>query len=250
MLKHLSYSSVNTYLMCPRSWRYRYIDKAPAPTSTSLIFGSAFHDTLEDFITRDDSAPLEAIWCERWNAKIAEESDIAWDSDSPEGLEAVGVKMFTDADIVSIIEALRPADSENVERFVELRVPGVPVPVIGYIDYIAGNGIPCDFKTASRKWAAGKASEEMQPLFYLAALNQAGHDCDMRFRHYVFTKTKAPALQVFDTQRTIAEIVWLFEMIREVWQSIEAQVFMPNPGTWKCSEKWCEYWPVCRGRET
>jgi len=247
MLEHLSYSSVNTYLMCPRSWRYRYVEKRPAPTSTSLIFGSAFHDTLEDFITRDDSAPLEVIWSERWNAKIAEESDIAWDSDSPDKLEATGIKMFSDSDIVATIESLKPADPENVERFVELWVPGVPIPIVGYIDFITADGVPCDFKTASRKWAAGKAAEEMQPLFYLAALNQAGSSV-MHFRHYIFTKTKAPALQVFDTHRTIAEIVWLFEMIREVWQAIEAQVFMPNPGTWKCSEKWCEYWPMCRGK--
>ena len=248
MLKHLSYSSVNTYLMCPRSWKYRYIDKVPAPTSPALIFGSAFHKTIEAFLTRDTSEPLEAIWCEQWAAKVDEESNIAWSSDTTGNLNAMGIKMFSDIDIIATIEALRPADPENIERFVELRVPGVPIPIVGYIDFITGAGIPCDFKTSSKKWYGDKAASEMQPLFYLAALNQADHDCDMRFRHYVFTKTKAPALQVFDTQRTLGEILWLFGLIREVWKAIEAEVFPPNPDTWKCSEKLCEYWPMCRGK--
>lgn len=248
-IKHLSYSSINTWLMCPRSWRFRYQDKEPAPTSPALIFGSAFHDTIEDFITREDSVPLSVIWEERWTAKVADESDVAWGDDSPASLQKTGERMFSDSDIAATVEGLRLAQPENVEKFVELRVPGVPLPIIGYVDLIAGNGIPCDFKTSSRKWASDKAASEMQPLFYLAALNQIGHDCDMRFRHYVFTKTKSPALQVFDTQRTMTEVIWLFEMIREVWQAIEAQSFAPNPTTWKCSEKWCEYWPICRGKQ-
>ena len=33
-------------------------------------------------------------------------------------------------------------------------------------------GIPVDFKTASRGWSQYKASREMQPVFYLAALIQ------------------------------------------------------------------------------
>ena len=246
MTDHLSYSSISTWLMCPRSWKFRYVEKQPAPTSTALIFGSAFHKTIEAFLTRGTSEPLEAIWCEQWTAKVDEESGIAWGSDTTGDLNAMGIKMFSDNDIVETIESLKPVEHENVERFVELRVPGVPIPVVGYIDLI-DNGIPCDFKTASRKWSANQATDEIQPLFYLAALNQAGSSV-MQFRHYIFTKTKAPAIQIFDTHRTMSEIVWLFGLIGEVWQAIEKGVCPPNPGTWKCSEKFCEYWSICRGK--
>lgn len=41
MVDYLSYSSVSTYLLCPKSWQFRYIDKVSVPTSPNLIFGSA-----------------------------------------------------------------------------------------------------------------------------------------------------------------------------------------------------------------
>ncbi len=49
-LDHLSYSSVCTYLMCGQCWKKRYVDKIPAPTSPSLVFGGAFHETVEAYV--------------------------------------------------------------------------------------------------------------------------------------------------------------------------------------------------------
>jgi hypothetical protein len=37
-------------------------------------------------------------------------------------------------------------------------------------------------------------------------------------------------------------------MIQAAWRGIEAGVYPMNPSTWKCSPKYCEYWPLCRGR--
>ena len=52
-LDHLSYSSISTWLMCPRSWKYRYLDRVPVPTSPALMFGSAFHNTVEEYLRMD-----------------------------------------------------------------------------------------------------------------------------------------------------------------------------------------------------
>jgi hypothetical protein len=128
-------------------------------------------------------------------------------------------------------------------------VPGVEIPIVGYVDLIAEDGVPGDFKTAARRWPNGKAQAELQPLFYLAALNQAGYSAPgMKFRHYVITKGAKPEVDVHETQRAWGEIVWLFETIVRVWRAIRAEVFPMNPSSWRCSAAYCEFWPTCRGR--
>ena len=152
----------------------------------------------------------------------------------------------TIANLVPLVTSETPA----IEEYVELRVPGVPIPVIGYVDVIEQDGVPCDLKTSSRAWSANKAQDELQPIFYLAALNQAGYDLnpDFKFRHYVFTKAKKPQVQVWETTRTFSDLFWLFGLIADVWHGIEREVFPPSPVTWRCGEKYCEYWSICRGK--
>jgi len=95
----------------------------------------------------------------------------------------------------------------------------------------------------------------MQPTFYLAALSQDDYplvkdgDGAYLFRYYVFVKTKKPKVQIWETTRTVSDLFWLFGLIREVWHGIEAGVFPPNPETWKCSPRYCEYWGICRGAQ-
>ena len=114
---------------------------------------------------------------------------------------------------------------------------------------VGADGVPCDFKTAARAWTQEQADKELQVLFYLAALNQAGYELnpDMKFRHYVFTKTKTPQAQVIESSRKVADLFWLFQIVSEVWRGIESETFPPNTSTWKCSPKWCEYYQLCRG---
>jgi hypothetical protein len=123
------------------------------------------------------------------------------------------------------------------------------VPVIGYIDLVGADGVPHDFKTSAFSWNSEKAAAETQPLFYLAALNQAGVQAHgYRFRHVVLVKTKTPQAQVIETQHRIGELFWLFEMIQAVWQGIEKGSFPPSPGAWSCTPKYCNHWELCRGR--
>jgi len=251
-LDHLSYSSISSYLMCPRAWRFHYIEQVPAPTSPALVFGSAFHATVEEHVKAaltTERPTLTEQWGRAWQTTL-EGKTIEWGSDSPDKLFNDGVRMLTHPETVALLDGLRPLDAPDaIERRVELHVPGVPIPIIGYIDLIEQDGVPCDFKTSSKSWSQGQAAGEMQPCFYLVALNQSGYTLNpgRGFRHYVFVKTQTPQVQVWETSRTVDELFWLFGLIRDVWQAIDAGCFPPNPGTWKCSPKWCEYWDICRG---
>jgi hypothetical protein len=248
-ITHLSYSSVSSYLMCAAAWKFHYIDKVQTPTSPALVFGSAFHNTMEKWIAGNENSLSEA-WSREWK-KQTEGQDIDWGTDIPEEMFNTGIRILTDADILQELQNtfFQHAEMPVIETKVELNIPGVPIPVIGYIDIITSDKVPGDFKTSSRSWTPDKALDETQPLFYLAAMNQMGFPVDgWRFRHYVFVKTKTPKFQVFEHVHNPGQILWMFGMIQKVWKGISCGVFPENPSTWKCTPKWCEYWSMCRGK--
>ena len=256
-LNHLSYSSISTWLMCPRSWRFRYLDKVPVPTAPALIFGSAFHNTVEEYLIRKhqvgagEPQPLAELWPTLWQEQLAEnEGNVNWGKNTPESCFNDGLRMLQAKEVCDVVDGLIFGDGvPQVEHRVELQVPDVPIPIIGYIDMIDRDGIPHDLKTSACSWNGDKAQGEIQPLFYLAALLQAGDvRHGFRFRHVVFVKTKTPQAQVIESQHSIGAVFWLIGLIREVWRAIEAGHFPGNPTSWKCSPDYCEYWGMCRGK--
>lgn len=247
MIEHLSYSSITTYLTCAASWRFKYIDEIPTVATPALVFGSAMHTAIEQYVTRDRAKKLTPVdcWQPAWNAAI-EKQEVAWGLDTPEQHYNEGVRILSNEQIVYNLNTINPF---RVEELVKLRVPGVPLPVIGYIDIQTVDGVPGDFKTSARSWNEEKAQAETQSLFYLAALNQAGRTVeDWKFRHYIIVKTKTPQWQVFDHTHKPAEIFWLFGMIKKVWQGISVDVFPENPTGWKCNPNYCDFWQLCRGK--
>ena len=253
-LSHLSYSSLSTYQLCARSWRFKYVDKVRTPTTPALAFGTAWHGTVETVIRNNaarQGSDVEAIWRERWG--LAAETVQAWDTETPMALESDGLRMLGSLEVIDLLSRIRPLvwnDEPAIEVKVELRVPGVPLPVLGFIDCIGEDGIPIDFKTAERVWTADRAHGELQPLFYLAALNQLGYrnNPGYRFRHIVFPKTGRTRVQVLEHTHTPAEMFWLFGAVRDCWAGINGGIYPPNPSAWKCSERWCDFWARCRGK--
>lgn len=250
-LAHLSYSSISAYQSCARSWRFRYIDKIKTPASPALIFGTAIHQAVQAVVSGTTSAKIEDIWAEKWAG--VQQQDVAWDGALPEQMANEGLRMLAHPGIMDVITGLHPLIENGqpaIEQRVELHIVSVPVPVIGFIDLITNDGIPHDFKTASRAWTQEQAQSEMQPLFYLAALGQMGYTLNphRRFRHIIFVKTRTPQVQMFESTFAFAQYMFLVNTIQQVWRGIESGVFPPNPGSWKCSERYCDYWRLCRGR--
>lgn len=260
-LDHLSYSSISSYLLCAANWKMHYLDKIKTPTSPALVFGSAFHNTVEGFIAANHQNSIETLWLEKWNeqtttldekGEVIERVDIDWGADTPEYHCNEGLRLLANSEIKEAILSIKAGVDEfgpKVERLIELKVPGVPIPIIGYIDIISDDGIPGDFKTSKASWTPDKAEAETQPLFYLAAMNQMGIKTDgWRFKHYIFVKTKTPKFQLLEHAHNPSQLMWLFKMIANVWKGIEAGVYPENPNSWKCSQNWCDYWHLCRGK--
>ncbi len=249
MVEHLSYSSISMYLDCPESWRRKYIQQEPTKKTSSLAFGSAFHGTVERMI-QNTQCDWQSIWKEEFNKAFTEDTHLDAD-ETPEQHYNEGLRILSNNEVQSAITAIKPRRDDAgamIERKVELRVPGVPVPVIGYIDVVLEDGTPADFKTSARSWTQDQANNSLQTLFYIAALNQAGFEVNWRFKHFVFVKTKTPQVQVLEHSHKPGELFFLFETIKRVWEGISKEYFPLNPTTWRCSEKYCDFYANCRGR--
>jgi hypothetical protein len=248
MIEHLSYSSISMYLDCPEAWRRKYIAGESTKKTSALAFGSAFHGAVERIVQGE--VDLTEIWSEEFNKAFGEGVTLEND-ELPEQHYNEGIRLLNNPEINRTIASIRPkrdCAGAMIERKVELHVPGVPVPVIGFIDVILEDGTSADIKTSSRSWTQDQATNSLQTLFYLAALNQAGFEVNWQFKHFVFVKTKTPQVQVMEHSHKHGELFFLFEIIRRVWQGIEGKYFPLNPTTWRCSERWCDFYANCRGR--
>jgi hypothetical protein len=250
MLDHLSYSSISMYLSCPESWRRKYIAQEKTFGTPELQLGSAVHNCIEDMLSTGNFTP-GVLWPTAWERALAK-GQIFWGADRPEEFFNEGLRLVTARSILSELEKIvigRDEAGPKIERKIELHVPGVPIPVVGYIDIQTADGVPGDFKTSSKSWTADRAANEMQSLFYLAGLNQAGKTvASWNFRHYIMVKNKEPKWQMFEHKHTPGQLMFLFQMIQRVWRGIEQEVFVLNPTSWKCNPQYCDFWANCRGK--
>lgn len=274
-LSHLSHSSISLYGDCSRAWQGRYVDRLPSPPTPALVLGSVFDQAAERFLrSRLDGTPpdLRALWQQEWSTSITEDGRsfrrvnrdtgeitpiaIDWQGDPPERVENEGARLAAAPCVREALEGIEPVVEDRrgpaLQRRIELRVPGVPVPVIGYLDYLSAQG-PGDLKTAARAWPEGKARQEMQARLYLAALWQEQGPLPalgLVFTHVVFVKGRTPKVQVIRTEFSAAEVLEALVVARAAWRGINAGVFVANPRSWLCGAG-CSVWQAgqCMGRK-
>ena len=237
---HLSYSSIYTYLNCPRQWMYKYILKRPSPSSEEQIVGKAIHQAVQGYLAEGGSVST------RYYAAFAEATrghSIPWKT-SPEAAANEGARLLSNERVQYGLNTLTLRSPADIERKIELHVPDVPVPVIGFIDWIDADGVPVDLKTSARSWSQFRVDTELQPSFYLAALAQAG-EMPPAFKYVTLIKTREPKFETFTTYRTDDQIFWLYRLIREVWRAIYDYHYPPNPTNWMCSPTGCPYYAEC-----
>jgi hypothetical protein len=234
---------------------YHYIDDAPCMTSYNLVFGSAFHETIESYLIDEKQAPaLSERWLQCWDVQVEEngKDNISWDKwNTYKSMKRLGLKMFNSASILQNINGIQPAyytgntDKMRIEQYVNVPIPGVPVPLVGYIDVVHDDLIPGDFKTSSKGWYPGSAEKQIQPLFYLYALHYLGYDDIWDFRHHIYVKKTKKAVNK-ETRFTQRNIDWGIELLQQTWRGIKAGAFPAGSYmSWWCSEKYCEYWKHC-----
>lgn len=245
----ISLSQVNTYLGCALKYRFQYVDKIPRPWRVAaMAFGTSIHAAVEWFHRErmDGPAPsLEAVlqvFEADWYAQNTEPLVFS-EKESKDSLSQKAAAMLeiyiaaSDGPAPAAVEQffeLDLADPETGEVF-DIRLRGV-------IDLIEEDDVLVDLKTAGRTLESGGLERHLQLSTYaLAFYLRTGVIPKLRLD--MLLKTAKPRLERHETTRTVEDLSWTAQLIKEVTSAIETEHFFPNP-SWRCSE--CEYFAHCQ----
>jgi hypothetical protein len=132
---------------------------------------------------------------------------------------------------------------------------GYEVRLQGTMDYVAPDGVIWDWKTAGRTYnARDKQQHAIQATVYaFAAGNLAWVDdpSEVIFKYGVMIRQKSPKAQVVAVHRNREHFAWLRNQVQSVvTMSHKLGTELPwirNDQGNLCSEKWCDFWSVCKG---
>ena len=244
---HWSYSAMQCYLTCPLKYKFRYIDNAePERTGSCFIFGKAFHAALSERarIGRD--------------MKGNEVCDVFEDYFKIECEAAVNLTFKPKEDFDSMLQTgfkmievacLNWQDDFAIQQVAEtfsVSIPGLSKPLIGEFDCVVTDGRDTcivDWKTASAKWALGKADSDLQATAFCYAYKHK-HGENPLFRFDVYTKAKSPSVNNHYTLRTDNELERFVSLANHIEKSVNSGNFYPNETGFSCTE--CPYRDHCK----
>jgi len=281
--KALSATQIDMYLRCPRQYYFRYIKDTVRPPGVALTLGKGTHKALETthHAIVDTGVPasesiVTAAFSDSFDKAVAEVPKEEWEKDASTpgavkdaGLALVRLYNLKFAPLVrpQIIKTVN-GEVRGIEKQFSILIAGVPV--IGFVDLIDTNDptivssprevvvmrqkgvtIPeamrtviVDFKTKAKSFSQGDVDGSLQLTIYSYAEKIPAVRFDQLLRQ------KTPTLKRIRALRTPQDYLWLEEIVRGVAEAISAGVFPPcDPSAWVCSEKWCGFWHLCRGRK-
>lgn len=257
-IPYLSVSKLNAFTKCGLQARYRYRDHIPEPNLGKFHVGIVTHAVIERALREvllgkgppslaDMTDWIKPAWDEEIKEAESKDRFIGWlwdKGDSPEkGLRDI-LGMVT-AFHGRILPKLKPVLVEHGFSF-ELDSKCGPFKIYGYLDLLEEGGMLTDWKTAD-----GSVSDNAKKL-------------DLQFPGYSIFAREYTKLETTECRKVFLvrgtneiEVVkytvdqrhrdWFTRVAAAVWQSVEADSFIPGTGGWWCSEKWCSFWQGCQG---
>src|SRR6266536_1100141 len=245
----ISVSQVNAYLACPLKYRFQYIDKVPRPWRVAaMAFGSSVHAAVEWFhrerlAGRTPELPqIRKVFDADWYAQNVEPLVFS-ERESKDSLAEKGRAMLQ-----LYVESANGSKPVAVEQFFELDLANpetgevLDVRLRGVIDLVEEGETLVDLKTAGRTLEQGGLERHLQLSTYALAFFLL-HGSIPKLRLDMLLKTAKPRLERHLTTRSVEDLSWTAQLIREVALAIQTEHFFPNP-SWRCTE--CEYFAHCQ----
>lgn len=189
-ISHLSASSVNLFISQPALWCASYLMKRRTPVGPAAHRGTAIEAGVEAGLFDPDMPVEEAqrIGREKYHKLVFLNSDPRVEKE----------RATIEPSIAIALEELRQygvpekPDAGERQRKLELDIPGVPVPVWGYLDFHwPDHGIIVDLKTTGRIPSEISDAHGRQGALYL----QHGSNQQMRF---AYVSSKKIAVYILD----------------------------------------------------
>ena len=257
-MPHWSTSSLSSYLTCQLQYAFRYIyHLTPEHNPVAPLLGRAFHRAAtwaavkrkkgEEF----SPAVAEDFFSEAFLVECKSAGEISFgDGDTESSLDWQGRSL-----VACLCESW--PEEQVLETGTAFCVPlisygGIRLsekPIIGELDLLVRNAegktVIVDWKSAARKWPAGKADKELQATVYLysyCAERRVKLD-DVGFRFDVVTKTKTPSYTQYPTVRRYDDFHRMLWLVPSIEKAIKAECFIPNSNSYCCGD--CVYGSAC-----
>lgn len=176
-IRHLSQSSVGMLFRCARQFQHRYLLGEKERPGEAIVVGSFFHEALDhnyqQKIASHTDLPLSEIVTYLHDAAVplvleqeGGVENIRWDTDLDTARS--DAERITAAYAQAVVPRIQPA---GVEDKFSVEIPGVPVPIIGYVD-VWEEGRTLDTKTGKQAATKVKPSWQLQGRLYALATNR------------------------------------------------------------------------------
>ena len=247
-------SEIKTFLMCGKRWEFEYalgIKRPSNPTATvGAVVDTGVSKNLAQKVTSGVDLSLDAVLSIGSDDFDKRKAETEWAPDDDLGQAKDHAVNILRLHHTVLAPKMKPV---TVQEKFHIETDG-GFDLSGTIDYTLAGGIIGDTKTTSRARASSFVVERaFQPAMYDYAFRALHPDkTPAAFRFDIFTrptKTLAAEYKPIEGKVTISDHEWLFASIDQVNKAINAGVALPAPeGSWHCSDKWCPYWAMCKGK--
>jgi hypothetical protein len=274
--KSVSYSQYSLWASCPHKWYLTYVEnKQPYQASIHTVFGTAFHETLQAYITTmyeesgaaADKMDLESLFQERFREVYANEYKAA----GAHFTDAEQMSEFFD-DGIAILRWLKPKRNQ-IFTIRRTKLLGIELPLLlklsnniyykAFIDFALydedlNKVYIYDIKTSTRGWSDNEKRDDQktaQVLLYKEYFaRQFGWDVEQIEVEFFIVKRKIyeqaeypiPRLQSFKPasgKNKRKQAIGNFEaFIKDCFDEVgkpQIKSYLKNVGEKSC--KWCPY---------
>jgi DNA helicase-2/ATP-dependent DNA helicase PcrA len=250
---YLSYSQIDTFLICPLHYKLRYIFKAPTPVSASQSFGTSIHESIKRFY---ESVKAGKKPTEKLIYKLLEEN---WVKEGFTGKSQE--KKFFEKGKVYMSGFLKESfNPEIIPAFLEQRFT-LPLPykkgekplkiggVMDRVDVFPGGSLEIiDYKTGATIPSQKEVDKNLQLTFYaLAATSMREEPFNKSPKDVKASLYFLDVQEKLTTQKTKEQLENAVEEIYKVRHEIEESDFKCS-GHMFCQNK-CEYNLFCNADE-
>lgn len=258
-----SYSQYSTYKKCGEFYRRQYIEGHKLPMNPAMLQGILVHVGAEEahltLIATRNPPSLEIVQAVIKAKFDTESKNVAdWGKDTPEDVLANALKLY-EVYHHHGLPKIRPLWAEK-----PFAMMIGTVPMQGYIDLVdqvAGPMEPleegkdpptttpmltlvADMKTSAQSWSQADADKDPQFTLYSIVENVD----TIRVDNLVSVKAGPKLVQLTAKRDAHAKAVFIQDL-EETVDLVKRRIFPKTAiDNWACTEKWCGYWTLCRGR--
>lgn len=170
--KHLSASALASFAECPEKFRRTYVNDEWGPPFSAGVVGSGVHGGVEYALNHRIIAgrlPTRQAARDAYHHAFENElrlaggsEEVDWSSETRGSAELRGEQLFL-AYFDEVLPGVEPLSSEHKFR---IEVAGVPVPIIGKVDYVEATR-KVDVKSSGSSVKTMKPGWSIQALIYL-----------------------------------------------------------------------------------